>query len=132
MTGRFGSRDLRDLVRLTRVREQAALAEQAAVAARMKRVEARIAELRQQPRSMPGPDEARFLARWLVWRDNALKCETTRLAALRAEQRQTAIRCGRAVAENAVVERLLTQAAAEERRDRERRAALTFPGERSR
>lgn len=112
---------MKKLLRLTQVREQAALARMAAAEAEMTRAKQRIEALRATPPDAGSPDEARMLAKWSEWRSRALEVEISKLANLRAAHRRAAIECGRYIAEHAVAEQLAKRAAAEARQLRDRR-----------
>lgn len=131
MTRRL-SRDLAELEKLTRAREQAALAMLARVAAKKQAAAQRVIELMTQEYQATTVDELVQLSRWYAWRNQELSKRNTQLAAIEAEYRQAVKECGRFVAEQAVVEELAQKARKDEAALRQKRQALTSPDARCR
>ncbi len=98
---------LSQLAKLTETRELAALAEFARLAARKRDIEAQIASLRSPLLAFEDPVQAANLALWQSWRDEEIRRLLSRLSLITAETMETAELCGRAIAENAVMERLV-------------------------
>ncbi len=98
---------LSQLAKLTETRELAALAEFARLAARKRDIEAQIASLRSPLLAFEDPVQAANLALWQSWRDEEIRRLLSRLSLITAEMMETAELCGRAIAENAVMERLV-------------------------
>lgn len=131
MTRRL-SRDLAELEKLTRAREQAALAMLARVAAKKQAAAQRVIELMTQEYQATTVDELVQVSRWYAWRNQELSKRNTQLAAIEAEYRQAVKECGRFVAEQAVVEELAQKARKDEAALRQKRQALTSPDARCR
>lgn len=113
--------DLQPLLKLTRVREQAAMAELGKVAARRNAAAERVAELKGRKPRADTPDEAAILEKWLIWRDQEMRARQGHLAKCTAEYAVTAKTCGRLIAEHVVVENLTDQAEHKARTEKESR-----------
>ena len=107
--------ELKRLTQLSQVRERAALSELAEVTARKDAAALRVRDLREQSREAAKSPEAAVYQKWLVWRDQELTRRVAHLARLSAEHAETSRRCGRVIAENAVVETLADLSATEAR-----------------
>ena len=118
------ARDLRQLGQITRARELAALAELASIAAEKRNVEDRITHYKDSVPACHDAAQAATLSRWLDWREDQVRRLSSRLALVMAQYAQATRICGRAVAENAVMEDLVHRAAARDAEEIERRAAF--------
>ena len=115
--------DMENLNRLSSVREQAAMLELSEVAARRQTALDRVNQLRGELPLVKEIDYGLVLQRWLVWRDQEIKRRLGALAVVSAEYAETAQRCGRIIAENAVVEKVSKLAQDDARETREKRHA---------
>lgn len=113
--------EMRKLTRLSQMRERAALAELAAATARRNLAAARVTELQGQADAAAHSGEPAVFQKWLLWRDQELRRRLVHLARLSAELAETSSRCGRVIAENAVVESLADLAKAEAQDKAEKR-----------
>ena len=77
--------DLQPLLQLTKVREQAAMAELGRVAAARNAAADRVAELKAQAPQAQGISDAAVLAKWLLWRDQELHIRQGELARCMAD-----------------------------------------------
>ncbi len=114
--------EMRRLGKLSGVREKVAMLKLAEVARRRQTASDYVNQLRANLPSSETVEEGLVLQRWLVWRDQELKRRLSALAVVSAEYAETVQRCGRIIAENAVVEDLTeisTKAAREVRRKRQ-------------
>ncbi len=105
--------EMKKLAILSQARERMALEELAAVSARRSAASARVRQLRAQTEAASKTDDAAVFQKWLLWRDQEIARRLVHLAAVTAEYVETSRRCGRVIAENAVVETLADQAARE-------------------
>lgn len=117
------SRQLVLLGQITRTREMTALALLARAAGECRVLETAIAELRRPAAARDSLAEAAHLSRWMDWRQSEIDRLTSRLALKRAEQVRLARLCGRALAENSVMERLVEDSRKAEFLDTQRRAS---------
>ena len=99
------------LASLSRARERLAMVELAAVTARRNAAAARVRELRDRSDWAAGTQEAAVYQKWLLWRDQEIAKRLQQLAVISAEYAEASRRCGRVIAENAVVETLADQVA---------------------
>lgn len=120
------SKELQPLLKLTRVREKAAMAELGRVAALRNAAAARVAELKDIRPDLPEGLDAAVLEKWLVWRNQELQVRQGHLAKCAAEYNVTAKSCGRLIAEHVVVENLTDQAKARARSEAETRRLETL------
>ena len=115
------SKDLQPLLKLTRVREKAAMAELGEVAAKRNKAAERVAALKSQRPAAESPEQAAVLEKWMIWRDQELRARQGYLAKCTAEYLVTAKTCGRIIAEHVVVEGLTEQAEQRARSEKEAR-----------
>lgn len=116
--------EIKDLSKLSSVREKAAMLELGEVAARRQIAIDRVNELRGDLPKTETVEYGLVLQRWLVWREQEIKRRLGALAVVSAEYAKTAQRCGRIIAECAVVEEMSEQAATDTRNKNEKR--LTY------
>ncbi len=119
------SQKLLELAKLTRTREQVALGRLADADAERRRAAQGIAELRDTRHEVETTEQAALLARWMLWRDQELARRNAKLAVLEARLAIIKRDCGRAVAEHAVVEKLILDAKRQEARMRDRAAHIS-------
>ena len=117
-----GKNDLQMLTKLSRVREKAALAELSAATARRNAALARVDALKNMTLEVVETSEPAVLQKWLLWRDQELVRRQGQLARLAAEHLETSQRCGRVIAENAVVEDLVEIARSDAKVENQKRA----------
>lgn len=119
--------EMSKLSRLSDVREKMAMLELSRVVARQRIATERINELRGKLPDTETVAEGLVLQRWLVWRDQELKRRLGELALIAAEYAECAKRCGRIIAENAVVEEMSALSFKEVRTKLEKRQAYETP-----
>ena len=113
--------ELNTLTRLSQLRERAALSELAQVTARRSAAAARIRDLQEQSRKAAKSQDVAVYQKWLLWRDQELTRRQALLARLSAEHVEASQRCGRVIAENAVVETLADLAETDAKEEAEKR-----------
>ena len=124
------SRRLMELEKLTRARERAARAKLAEIGRRKREEEDEVANLRQQRFESHTSIEAQLVSKWQVWQKAELVRRNRNLASIELEYRQAMQECGRQIAEQAVLARLVKDAKHDELAEQQRRAAFTSPDER--
>lgn len=115
--------EIENLNRLSNVRKKAAMLELSEVATRRQIALDYVNELRGELLMSEDIDNGLALQRWLVWRDQEIKRRLGALAVVSAEHAETAQRCGRIIAENAVVEEVSKLVQDDARGIREKRRA---------
>ncbi len=114
--------EMEKLTRLSQVRERAALVELAAASALRNAAAERIAELHRDTEKAAKTPEAAVFQKWLQWRNQELRRRLSHLARMSANHAETSSRCGRVIAENAVVESLAELAKTEAQDQAEKRS----------
>lgn len=124
--------EMKDLDKLSSVRERAAMLELSEVAVRRQIALDRVHALRSDLPKTETIENGLVLQRWLIWRDQEVKKRLSALAVVSAEYAKTAQRCGRIIAESSVVEEMSKQVAidirdmSEKRRTYDQCSALHF------
>lgn len=118
------SNELRQIGQLTSARELARLADLAQILAQKQSIEARIEDLKTSVLACQDTVQAANLSRWLEWRDHEVERLNSQLALVSADHAQALAHCGKAIAENSVMENLIQRARASETEDREKRELL--------
>lgn len=122
------SHNLAELQKLTHAREQIARAKLAKIAKTKRDKETLVAELRIKVYHPKTSVEASLVSRWQVWQTAELIKLNTELAAIEANYRKTKIECGRQIAEQAVLSKLVERAKSEESARKSRQQVFTFLG----
>ena len=107
MTRLPNPRDLVELSKITHAREQAALARLAKLSFQLKDIERGIDELRQRRPQTSSISDAAAASKWAVWKEQEIKRQNALRANLAAIYQIEARKCGEAVAEHAVLSRLI-------------------------
>ena len=102
--------DFAKLGQLTQVREITAMSELAKNHAKCREVEEEIVNLKSRSPTNGSIEETVAFSKWAVWRERELSLRFARLAVLMSERSEIARACGKAIATNAVVDTLLSDA----------------------
>lgn len=119
-------KQLEPLVKLTRTRERAAMAELGRVATKRNAAVEHVAELQARRPEAQTLEDAAILEKWQIWREGELRTRQGHLAKCTADFAVAAKTCGRIIAEHVVVKNLSNQAEADVRRERETRRLETL------
>ena len=113
------SRQLAKLAQLTRARKLMTLSALSEVAVQKRAIAAEVEALRTRSYDANTLHDAQQVTKWQLWRTEELSRRNMQMAAVEAEFQTLAKTCGRAVAENEVVERLGAMALNKERQARD-------------
>lgn len=116
------SDEIASLKKVTHLKKTMLCAELEILRKRIREKEAEIAWLDKEYGTHLSTDEMQSFARWLEWKKKEQQRLNTEHALLRLEHDQFALKVGRAVAEDAVVDQLISKSQEEEQlKERERR-----------
>lgn len=117
------SSELVKLKKLTDARELAAMAELAVIETERKAAEIEFLALQNKNYEASSIEELMVIEKWGVWRKDELRRRSLAVATATAKHKTAAMRCGRFVAESAVLKEIASRAWAHEAKERQKRSS---------